>query len=230
MRHNYGDNKRIKILPVLQPMFSVVITTRNRASLLKRAINSLISQTERDWEAIIVDDGSTDDTYKHILGLIAPCLSIRYFWKHHSGAVPSRNFGIRVSQGRFVTFLDSDDEYHSLHLEYRRRFINRNPDVRFLFGGVKITGNQYVPDKNNPSKRIHLKDCLVGGTFVIEREALLSLDGFRVITLGSDSDLFERAKKAGITLAEIKHPTYIYHRDNQDSITNRLLKKVSDPY
>jgi glycosyltransferase involved in cell wall biosynthesis len=215
------------IFPVPQPMFSVVISTRNRASLLERALKSLLLQTETGWEAIIVDDGSTDDTYEKILPLLCSCRTLKYIWKPHSGAVPSRNFGIRSSRGKFVTFLDSDDEYHPFHLEYRRKFLINNPDVQFLYGGAEISGNPYVPDKNNPSRKINLKDCLIGGTFVIEREVVLSLNGFRVITLGSDSDMYERIRKAGIKMAEIKFPTYIYHRENQDSITNKLLKKVS---
>lgn len=230
MSNDSGIQSGIRRIPAVQPMFSVVIASYNRAALLKRAINSLLAQKEKDWEAIVVDDGSTDDTFNKIQPLIHPRASIRYFRKPHSGAIPSRNFGIRASRGRFVTFLDSDDEYDPRHLEYRKKFIDRNPAVSFLYGGAKITGHQYVPDINNPSNRINLKDCVIGGTFVIERELLLSLNGFRVITLGSDSDLFERLRKTGIIMEEIKLPTYIYHREDQDSITNRHLKKVSSVF
>jgi glycosyltransferase involved in cell wall biosynthesis len=229
MRNRTGWHKGNNAILLSQPMFSVVITTRNRARLLKRTLDSLISQTENDWKAIIVDDGSMDDTYTHILPYIRSCPEIRYIWKAHSGAVLSKNYGIRASGGKFITFLDSDDEYHPEHLESRKKFLIRNPSVRFLYGGVKILGNPYVPDKNNPSARVYLDDCVIGGTFVIEREVLLSLDGFREIRLGSDADLFERAKKAQILMAEVKEPTYIYHHENQESITNRLYLKVKSP-
>jgi glycosyltransferase involved in cell wall biosynthesis len=53
--------------PVVHPFFSIIIATYNRAQLLKRALDSLIAQTENDWEAIIIDDESTDDTYNKIL-------------------------------------------------------------------------------------------------------------------------------------------------------------------
>jgi len=229
MRNRAGWHKGNNRNLLSQPMFSVVITTRNRARLLKRTLNSLISQTENDWEAIIVDDGSTDDTYTQILPYLRSWPEIRYIWKPHSGAVLSKNYGIRASGGKFITFLDSDDEYHPVHLESRKIFLIRNPSVRFLYGGVKILGNHYVPDKNNPSARINLNDCVIGGTFVIEREVILSLDGFREIMLGSDADLFERAKKAQILMAEVKQPTYIYHHENQESITNKLYLKVKAP-
>jgi glycosyltransferase involved in cell wall biosynthesis len=208
--------------------FSVVIATYNRAELLKRALESLILQTEKEWDAIIVDDGSTVDTYKQILPYLESFPAIKYFSKSHSGIVPTKNQGIRLSEGKFITFLDSDDEYHPSHLEIRKQFLIRNPDIRFLYGGAEIIGNQYVPDKDDPSARINLRDCMIGGTFVIERETLLSLNGFGDITLGSDFDLCKRARERKIPMTEIETSTYIYHRENPDSVTNRMLGKVKN--
>jgi len=229
MRNTNSPSKGHDAVRNSQSMFSIVITTRNRANLLKRALSSLIIQTENDWEAIIIDDGSTDDTYIQILPYIRSCSKIKYIWKPHGGPVSSKNKGIRISSGKFVTFLDSDDEYHPFHLESRKTVLMQNPLVRFLHGGVKILGNQYVPDKDNPLAKINLNDCVIGGTFVIERQVLLSLNGFREITLGSDADLFERAKKARILMKEVKLPTYIYHHENQESITNQLYLKAKTP-
>jgi glycosyltransferase involved in cell wall biosynthesis len=211
-----------------QSTFSIVITTFNRAQLLKRALDSLVSQTEKDWEAIIVDDGSTDDTHARILPYLKSYTGIKYILKPHSGATSSKNRGIKEATGKFVAFLDSDDEYDPVHLESRKNILIDDPSIQFLYGGVKVLGNQYVPDKNNPSAKINLYDCVIGGTFIIERQVLLSLNGFRDIMLGSDSDLFERAKKAKIRMAEVHLSTYIYHHESQESITNKLYMKVRD--
>ena len=86
-------------------MFSIVITTFNRAQLLKRALGSLVSQRENDWEAVIMDDGSTDDTHMQILPYLKSHSKIKYIWKPHRGAIPSKNYGIKVTTGKFVTFL-----------------------------------------------------------------------------------------------------------------------------
>ncbi|MBN2213797.1 MAG: glycosyltransferase family 2 protein [Bacteroidales bacterium] len=212
-----------------QAMFSVVITTFNRVKLLKRALKSLVSQTENDWEAVIIDDGSTDNTQKQILPYLKSYSRIKYLYKPHSGAIPSKNYGIKASTGKFITFLDSDDEYHPAHLESRKKILIENPSVRFLYGGVKVLGNQHVPDKDNPSVSINLKDCAIGGSFVIERQVLLSLNGFRDIILGSDSDLFERAAKVKVHMAEVQLPTYIYHHENTESATNKLYMKIKRP-
>lgn len=228
MRKISGRHKGINTKLHSQTMFSIVITTFNRAQLLKRALNSLVSQTENDWEAVIVDDGSTDNTHKHILPYLKSYSKIKYIWKPHSGTIPSKNYGIKAAAGKFVTFLDSDDEYHPVHLESRKGILIGNPSVRFLYGGVKVLGNQYVPDKNNPSVSININNCVIGGSFVIERGILLSLNGFRDIILGSDSDLFERAEKAQIPMAETQLQTYIYHHENPESTTNKLYLKVKN--
>ena len=86
------------------PFFSIVITTYNRVNLVKSAINSLILQTETDWEAIIVDDGSTDGTYEQIPLYIRDYTKIRYVRKGHSGGVQSKNKGISLAKGKYITF------------------------------------------------------------------------------------------------------------------------------
>lgn len=212
-----------------RPMFSVIIAAFNRARLIERALKSLLMQTEKDREGIIVDDGSTDDTCSVIAPYLKPETGIRYFRIPHSGESHAKNYGLKVSNGRYITFLDSDDEYHPDHLSERRRYLTENPGVMFLFGGVKILGNQFVPDREDPSAVINLNDCVIGGTFVIERDVLISLEGFRDILLGPDSDLFQRAVEKGIPMAELDQPTYIYHHENPDSITNILLRKKKGP-
>ena len=207
-----------------QPFFSVIITTFNRANLLVQALDSLICQTDNDWEAIIVDDESKDDTYLRVLPYIQSNSNIKYIRKIHGGEALSKNTGIAASAGKYVTFLDSDDEYDPSHLQSRKEILVQDPSIRFLYGGAKIIGNQYVPDRFDPDKIIHLSKCTIGGTFFIERDTLLKLKGFRKIILGTDSDLFDRALEAGISTTETNLPTYIYHRENEDSITNTLIK------
>ena len=208
---------------VPQPFFSIVITTYNRAQLIKRALDSLISQTEKDWEAIIVDDGSTDETYAQILPYINRYPKMRYFKKVHSGEAQSKNKGIYASNGKFISFLDSDDEYRTDHLQTRKSILLENPSIQFLYGGLKVIGNQYVPDRFDNSKKILITDCVAGGTFFIERNIVLLLNGFREIFIGTDADLFDRAKESKIKMMETNIPSYIYHHETSDSLTNNVL-------
>lgn len=206
-------------------LFSIIITTYNRVALLKRALDSLVVQTETDWEAIIIDDGSTDGTYDQIKPYLDIYPKIRYIKQSNQGTVSAKNAGIVSARGTFITFLDSDDEYASNHLETRKLILEQNPKLEFLYGGVKVLGSQYVPDRHDHSKRIHLSDCVVGGTFFIKRELALALEGFKPFPVGTDADLFERISKTETILFKTDLPTYIYHRESEDSITHNLLNK-----
>jgi len=205
------------------PFFSVIITTYNRATLLKRALESLIAQTETDWEAIIVDDGSVDDTAFAVLPYLRDDSKITYFKQKNAGYSGAKNTGIFLSKGKFITFLDSDDEYAPTHLETRKAILLNHREVQFLHGGVKVIGSQYVPDRFNVNKMILLSDCEIGGTFFIKREVAISFNGFKELPLGSDGDFFERINKAGVRIMKTQIPTYIYHRETDDSITNNLM-------
>ena len=86
----------------------VVVPTHNRAHLLERAISSILAQTYRIFEIVVVDDGSTDQT-EQIVGRFTDG-RVRYLFQKQSGAAAARNAGVLVSQGEIITFLDSDDE------------------------------------------------------------------------------------------------------------------------
>ena len=208
-----------------RPFFSVVIATYNRSGLLGRALDSLLAQNEGDWEAIIVDDGSTDGTSTTILPYLMGGHRIKYFKKPHVGEVPSKNKGIRSASGRFVTFLDSDDEYGAEHLRHRKSLLLLDPAIKFLSGGAKVIGNPYVPDRFDSFKRAHLKDCVVGGTFFVDRRLLLSLHGFIEIPIGADANLYDRILEAGVPMMETNISTYIYHHETPGSITNGISRR-----
>jgi len=212
--------------PDYRPFFTVIIATYNRAVLITRALDSLISQTEKDWEAVISDDGSTDNTYLLILPYLETNPQIVYIRHPHKGISRAKNAGLNAANGKYVTFLDSDDEYLPNHLEQRKKVLLQNPSVRLLHGGTKIMGSQFVPDRLDHRKKVNLKDCVIGGTFVLERETALHLKGFRNFAIGEDADLYERAKKANITIMEVDEPTYIYHHEIDDSVTNRLMSEL----
>jgi glycosyltransferase involved in cell wall biosynthesis len=205
--------------------FSVIVSTYNRAALLKRALDSLIAQTETDWEAIIIDDGSTDDTFDQVKSYLELYPQLQYIKQSNQGTVSAKNAGIAAARGTFITFLDSDDEYSPEHLESRKNILKQNPTVEFLHGGVQVIGNQYVPDRHDHSKKIHLSECVVGGTFFIKREIALAFEGFKPFLVGTDADLFERINKTETIISKTDLPTYIYHRELEESITHQLLSK-----
>lgn len=201
-----------------RPFFSVIMCTYNRAAFLPRALDSLVAQTERDWELIVVDDGSTDETIGVVQKYAASGLPCRLIWHTNRGTGVSRNAGIMASCGLFLTFLDSDDAYAPDHLHSRKQILLEYPSVEFIHGGVTVIGEQTVADRHDPSRKIPVSECVVGGTFVIRRDALFRLGGFDAVRYADDALLYERAYSEGITIARTDHPSYTYYRDTPDSL------------
>ena len=107
---------------------SVIIPTFNRKHTLQRAIDSVLAQTFKPFEIIIVDDGSKDGTKEWLL-LNYP--SVQYIHQPNNGVSSARNKGIQISQGSWIALLDSDDEWMPEKLEYQSRFLEMNRDSSF---------------------------------------------------------------------------------------------------
>src|SRR6516165_5246405 len=108
------------------PRIAVIIPTYNRASLVTRAIESVLAQTYTNYELVVVDDGSEDNT----LEIVKQYTGCRYVRLEHSG-LPSvaRNAGVRSTDTPYVAFLDSDDEWLPGKLTVQTEILESNPDV-----------------------------------------------------------------------------------------------------
>ena len=115
------------------PKVSVIIPTYNRAHLVGRAIRSVLNQTYQDFEIIVVDDGSTDNTEEVVKSFIDP--RIRYIrHEKNKGAAAARNTGIKAAKGKFIAFQDSDDEWLPEKLQKQMKvFENAPPRVGVVY-------------------------------------------------------------------------------------------------
>lgn len=208
------------------PIFSIVLTTYNRAWCIERAIASVLAQTEQRWELIIVDDGSTDATADILAPYVQSSDRICLLAQPNSGTGAARQTGISHARGDFVTFLDSDDEYLPDHLHVRYRYIQDFPHCDFFYGGVQVEGPALVPDRHDPTRLIPIAECAVGGTFVIRRELAQKL-GFAPLRYADDADFFERALAAGIVPVCVTEPTYRYHRTSPDSLCTQRERQLA---
>jgi len=203
------------------PKISVLIPSYNREEILKRAVESVLNQTFKNFELIIIDDGSTDNTSSMIWEYQKQLANIRYL-RHSNRKLPlTLNAGIQASASEYITFLGSDDEYRSNHLKTRLEIMENDKSVDVLYGGVEIIGNPFVKDKNDLSKNIHLSECIIGGTFFGKRNVFLNMEGFNDIEYSEDSDFFERASRK-FKFVKTDAPTYVYYRDLPDSICNTI--------
>ncbi len=113
------------------PFFTVILPTYNRAAFLPKAIESVLAQAETDWELIIVDDGSTDHTHAVVHSYTDA--RIRYVYQNNAERSAARNHGIRLAQGQYLCFLDSDDFYLSHHLTAFKKAIQAGENPVALF-------------------------------------------------------------------------------------------------
>jgi len=200
------------------PEISVILPTFNRGTYLENAVQSVIAQSVDNWELIIVDDGSSDNTFEALDPYICRFSNIRYLKHRNRKPALSRNAGIQASFGRYITFLDSDDHYLVDHLETRMDILNEYENVSLLSGGFLCDENIRVKDCKNTGKLIHIRECTLGGTFFGKREIFFALEGFRDLEYAEDADLWERAASQ-FSVKKIEDPkTYVYRRA-EDSIT-----------
>ena len=131
---------------------SVVIPTYNRAYCLGATIGSLQAQTYPHWEALIVDDGSSDGTAELVRSLSAADARVKYFPQKNAGVSAARNAGLRAVDGEWAAFLDSDDAWEPWKLAAQIACFDRLPDV----GMVWTDMNAFDTDGNLVSPR-HLR-------------------------------------------------------------------------
>jgi glycosyltransferase involved in cell wall biosynthesis len=117
-------------LTLRTPRVSVLIPTFNRAALLKAAVASVLAQTFRDFEVVVVDDGSTDETAE-VVRSFGDC--VRYVPIPHAGPVRARNAGLESARGEYLCLLDSDDLYYAHKLALQVDFLDRHPDVVMVY-------------------------------------------------------------------------------------------------
>lgn len=110
------------------PYFSVIIPTYNRAIPVKAAIKSVLHQSFSDFELLIVDDGSTDDTAQIVAEFCSEDKRVKYIYQQNSERCAARNNGITHAKGKYICFLDSDDAYLKNHLQSFRNAISSGPE------------------------------------------------------------------------------------------------------
>ena len=135
------------------PSVSVVIATYNRARFLPETIDSILGQRFRDFELIVVDDGSTDGTAELLKSYGD---RLRHFYQENRGPSAARNLGVRHARGRWISIQDSDDLCAPDHLEILYGFAAKNPDCGMVFAnGAYLGGPEHNRDTIIPLNKSH---------------------------------------------------------------------------
>jgi glycosyltransferase involved in cell wall biosynthesis len=183
-------------------LISVILPTYNRDSLLKRAIKSVLRQTFGDFELIIVDDASNDNTPQVVQNLEDP--RIKYHrHEFNKGGSAARNTGIKLSKGEYIAFLDDDDEWYPNKLELQYKEMKMSPaTVGLIYSGAEIvdsvsnktTAKLYPRHKGDLSKRLLLGPTVCGSHTVFIKKECFERKGLFDEKLSScqDWDMWKR--------------------------------------
>lgn len=195
----------LTFMPDNTGLISIILPVFNREKTVARAIDSVLYQTDTQWELIIVDDCSTDGTYKKLISYKDNRIRILKATKN-SGAAAARNLGISASQGAFITFLDSDDHYEPQFLEAaKEKFRTTSSSVGIIWTGytqyrqigneLKTKENIWTPDRNKSPYHTFLHELRIGiGTGITIRKEVFNTIGLfdESLPAAEDTDLFLR--------------------------------------
>jgi glycosyltransferase involved in cell wall biosynthesis len=150
----------------MTPLFSIIIPTYNRAHLICKTLKSVLEQVYKNFEVIIVDDGSTDNTSLIVHEFIKKndLTNFHYYFKENAERGVARNYGIEIAKGKWITFLDSDDLLYENHLKTATEFINSNFELSVFHSAYEFRDENGILIKKvkYPTKR-DLNDKLIRG-------------------------------------------------------------------
>ncbi len=162
----YGSLKARFEMNMNNPLISIIIPCYNSSKYLEEAVESIIKQTYENWECIIVDDGSTDNTRELSDNLCKKDGRIKYVYQANSGLAAARNTGYRISKGHYIQFLDADDRIHHNKFEDQLKIFRDNPSIGVCYTNYQTfdseTGNltgHFSPEKlsDNPLEDLLFK-------------------------------------------------------------------------
>ena len=211
------------------PKVSVIIPAYNRANLLPRALETVFQQTFKDYEVIVVDDGSQDETpddMKQFAG------RVKYIRKENGGSASARNRGIEESRGEYIAFLDSDDTWVPEKLVEQVNVLDAHPNVGIVYARMPIINAQGERVGTKPAgvsgknfqELLKVWGDLPTSTVMTRRECFDKAGMFDpALTTMQDIDMWLRIARH-YDLHEIENKTLAYYYRHEDQITSSKIK------
>lgn len=228
-------------------LVSIIIPTFNRApDLLKRSILSVLNQSYENFEIIVIDDNYNDEFSVQISKALDNFNDERINYvknKENIGGAKSRNKGIKMAKGKYVSFLDDDDFYLKDKLEKQVQFLESNK-FNFVISNLAILDTSFkIKDLrkfnwfknhqfNNDELLVkHYKYHLTGTpTFMFEKEMIVNIDGFPNVEMGHEFHLVDNALKKNYKLGYMNDyfTIAVAHEGNRISTSNKRQKQLDN--
>lgn len=193
--------------------------------LIKRAIDSVLTQDYKNFELIIIDDGSLNNSQFRLLSFVTENEDkITYLRHKNCGQANSINRGVLISTGDYVTIIDGDDEYKSNHLSSCLEALGDSDLIASTTETVIDTiSDLYVPDKYVLTKLVHIDDCILFATLFGKKEVFENTKFEK--KYAADSFFFDKAKEF-YTVKKVDLRTYIYYRNSKSSVCSKIKREI----
>lgn len=200
----------------MTPFFSIVIPTYNRADSIQLTLDACWQQSETDFEIVLIDDGSTDNTDEVVQRIEDSRL--RYLKQNNAGPAAARNHGMREAKGQYIAFLDSDDVWYPGHLAAARSAINAGH--HFIFSQIivdrgvdryMVKPDRAMDDGENIFNYLY-KDAgfIQTSTIVISRELAARVNWDEEVTYGDNDQFAIDLCMQGVTPFMLERPYTLY--------------------
>jgi glycosyltransferase involved in cell wall biosynthesis len=224
-------------------MVSVVMSVFNGQRFLREAVESILQQSLREFEFIIVDDGSTDQSAAILDSYQAEDPRVRVYHKENSGLIESLNQGCRLAQSKYIARMDADDIAHQDRLKWQVAFMDAHPEIGVLGGAVewidasgKSLGTHRYPAEDQQIKTTLLEgSALWHPTVVLRREAFVLAGGYRSVVVDAEdydlwlriADRFQLANLEAVVLKYRIHPAQVSIRKIAQQTLSMLGAQVA---
>lgn len=218
---------------MIKGLVSVIMPAYNSALFIKEAIESVMNQTYKEWELIIINDGSKDNTLEIIHSFASNSDQIKYIdCQRNRGVAYARNRGISIAKGQYLAFLDSDDVWLSEKLNAQVSFFLDRKDASFVFSSYKrMSSDRKKVSKIIPAAQKISRDELLKSnsipllTIIINREHISSISFNEKMRTSADYNLWLNILKKTPYAYGIE-PDLARYRNVKNSLSNRYTKTL----
>jgi len=203
----------------MPPVVSVVLPAYNAAMCLAAAVASVRAQSFRDWELVIVDDGSSDETGEIARAMVREDARVRLEHIPHGGVVAAHNAGLDLSRGRFIARMDADDEMHADRFRDQVALLEDRPDIGCAsslveFGGDRDQARGYalhvewlneLCEPDDIARCRFVESPVANPSSMVRREVLDRFGSYRESDWPEDYELWLRLLDAGVSIAKVPH-------------------------
>lgn len=208
------------------PLVSVIVPCFSYAQYLPEALNSVLAQTYTNWECIIVNDGSPDNTEEVALEYRKKDSRFKYFYKENGGHSSARNFGILQSAGKYILPLDADDYIHELFLEKATEVIDKDESIKLVTAEVQLFGMSNEKITIAYDLRSLLVVNYITITSLFRRSDYNKTNGFdETMMVFEDWDFFISLLKNGGSVKELGFAGLFYRKKEKSMFQNGCKNK-----